>query len=51
MIPLLKALITAQVHTWAPAGMPPHELKLKVGCVVMLLVLRNLHATRGLKAL
>lgn len=27
-------------------GMPPHELKLKVGCVVMLL--RNLHATRGL---
>ena len=26
--------------------MPPHELKLKEGCIVMLL--RNLHATRGL---
>jgi len=34
------------LNSWEPTGMPPHELKLKVGCVVMLL--RNLHATRGL---
>ena len=34
------------LNTFEPAGMPPHELKLKQGCVVMLL--RNLHATRGL---
>ena len=32
--------------TFNPTGMPPHELKLKVGCIIMLL--RNLHATRGL---
>ena len=34
------------LNTFEPTGMPPHQLKLKVGCVVMLL--RNLHATRGL---
>ena len=34
------------LNTFEPTGMPPHALKLKVGCVVMLL--RNLHATRGL---
>ena len=34
------------LNTFEPTGMPPHQLKLKVSCVVMLL--RNLHATRGL---
>ena len=34
------------LNTFDPTGMPPHELKLKVGCIIMLL--RNLHATRGL---
>lgn len=34
------------LNSWNPNGMPPHELKLKVGCIIMLL--RNLHATRGL---
>ena len=34
------------LNTWNANGMPPHELKLKEGCIVMLL--RNLHATRGL---
>ena len=34
------------LHGLYPSGMPPHELKLKVGCVVMLL--RNNNASRGL---
>ena len=34
------------LHGLYPSGMPPHELKLKVGCVVMLL--RNTNASRGL---
>ena len=29
-----------------PSGLPPHELKLKPGCIIMLL--RNLNARRGL---
>ena len=34
------------LHSLYPSGMPPHELKLKVGCVVMLL--RNTNSSRGL---
>jgi len=34
------------LNTLTPSGMPPHELKLKVGAIVMLL--RNLNTKRGL---
>ena len=34
------------LNTWNPNGMPPHELKLKLGCILILL--RNLNAAKGL---
>jgi hypothetical protein len=37
---------TEWLNAQTPSGMPPHELKLKVGAIVMLL--RNLHVRNGL---
>ena len=36
---------TEYINSLSPSGMPPHELKLKIGAVVM--VLRNLNSSNG----
>jgi len=40
------ALPPQHYHTQTPSGMPPHELTLKEGCIVILL--RNLDVSLGL---
>lgn len=42
----LELLDETVYHSITPSGMPPHELRLKKGCLVILL--RNLNVTEGL---
>ena len=42
----LEILDETVYHNITPSGMPPHELRLKEGCVVILL--RNLNVTEGM---